>query len=133
MPLPEDMLQGASLENEEGWRKGAFLGVLMKAESHNLACLGGQYQFRFDDGTCEMYWLCADANERREDQTWSEFVASSNDQVRSRFIKLCETADIDKEIEDWDFVRKKKQQGVDPMEYLWFVASFVTEEEFNEL
>ena len=64
--LPPDISQGASLRgNEYGWSISSFPNALANAEAHGYACLGGQFQFRLDDGgTCEMYWLDADSKER---------------------------------------------------------------------
>ena len=57
--LPPDITKGAALRgNEYGWTVASFPNALTKAEACGYACLGGQFQFRLDDGsTCEMYWL----------------------------------------------------------------------------
>jgi hypothetical protein len=54
--LPSDVLEGAVLRgNEYAWTPESFPVALERAEAHGLACLGGQFQFRLNDATCEMY------------------------------------------------------------------------------
>jgi hypothetical protein len=49
--LPPDVLQGAALRgNEYGWSVSLFPNALARAEALGYACLGGQFQFRLDDG-----------------------------------------------------------------------------------
>jgi hypothetical protein len=127
------MLEGASVENEVGWRIEDFPRVLQIARESQLACLGGQFQFRFLDGTCEMYWLDANSSERRAGEPWHVYVQRSNDEVTGAFADLCSRANFDDEIASWEFVRNKREEGMDPMQYLWFVAYFVTELEYREL
>ena len=55
--LPSDVVEGATLRgNEYGWSISSFPDALSRAEKKGYGCLGGQFQFRLDDGsTCEMY------------------------------------------------------------------------------
>ena len=63
--LPSAITLGATLRgNEYGWALDEFPGALTKAETLGYACLGGQFEFRLDDGTCELYWLNADSKDR---------------------------------------------------------------------
>jgi hypothetical protein len=63
--LPTEIAQGATVRgNEYGWTLDAFPPALARAQALGHACLGGQFQFRLDDGTYEMYWLNADSNDR---------------------------------------------------------------------
>jgi hypothetical protein len=56
--LPTAITIGAGLRgNEYRWPIHSFPDALAKAEALGYACLGGQFQFRLDDATCEMYWL----------------------------------------------------------------------------
>jgi hypothetical protein len=56
--LPAELAAGASVRGEEyGWEIACFPAALATAERLELACLGGQFQFRFDDAVYEMYWL----------------------------------------------------------------------------
>jgi hypothetical protein len=127
------MLENASVQNETGWRMEAFPDVLNEAKNYGVACLGGQFQFRCDDVTCELYWLSADATDRMEDEEWTQFVERTNDEVHRKFDELKLRADFAKEIENWDFLRIKRLEGRDLMRDLWFVAYFVTESEYTNL
>jgi hypothetical protein len=72
--LPTAITIGADLRgNEYGWPIHSFPDALAKAEALGYACLGGQFQFRIDDGTCEMYWLSADSTERRPGEAWCAY------------------------------------------------------------
>ena len=65
--LPVKIADGAHLEgNEYGWDPSLFPTALANAQALSYACIGGQFQFRLDIGTCEMYWLSADSGPRYE-------------------------------------------------------------------
>jgi hypothetical protein len=66
--LPTVIAIGATLRgNEYGWTIPAFPNAIAEAEARGYACLGGQFQFRLDDGSiCEMYWLSVDSKDRLE-------------------------------------------------------------------
>jgi hypothetical protein len=64
--LPPEIAKGAELAGKElGWEINSFPEALTNAEALAYACVGGQFQFRLDVGTCEMYWLSADSEPRR--------------------------------------------------------------------
>jgi hypothetical protein len=69
--LPPDILQDATLRgNEYGWSVSSFPNAAASAPAHDYGCLGGQFQFRLDDGgICEMYWLEADPAERSDGES----------------------------------------------------------------
>jgi hypothetical protein len=73
--LPPQRLQGATLRaNEYGWSVAAFPDALAEAEGRGYACLGGQFQFRLDEGgTCEMYRLNADSKDRAPGESWADY------------------------------------------------------------
>jgi hypothetical protein len=89
-PLPSDVLQGAALQgNEYGWGVSSFPDALANAEAHGYACLGGQFQFRLNDGgTCEMYWLAADSKGRVEGESWGDNSRRSCSEVLMKFQRL---------------------------------------------
>ena len=126
--LPSDVVEGATLRgNEYGWSISSFPDALARAEKKGYACLGGQYQFRLDDGsTCEMYWLSADSAERRSDESWPAYTHRSCSEVLKRFQQVASQADFAKEARSW-------QLEIDPNKYLVFVAYFITEADLAEL
>jgi hypothetical protein len=126
--LPADISRGATLrENEYGWNVSSFPDALARAEAHAYACLGGQFQFRLDDGsTGEMYWLNADSKERTDGESWVDYCHRSCSEVLIRFQGLVSNTDFGKEASNWRI-------PIDPIEKLVFVAYFVTEAELAEL
>jgi hypothetical protein len=131
--LPTGIAEGATLRgNEYGWIPSAFPSALVKAEAHGYACLGGQFQFRLPDGgTCEMYWLKADAAERRPKEPWSDYAHRSCSEVRQEFERLMTTSDFKSEASNWPRFRDEIEQKVSDV--LVFVAYFVTESEYANL
>jgi hypothetical protein len=127
--LPSDISQGARLRgNEYGWSVSSFPDALARAEAHGYACLGGQFQFRLDDGsTCEMYWLAADSKERAHGESWADYSHRSCSEVQNKFQRLASATDFRKEASSWPSVQ------IDPTTTLVFVAYFVTEAELGEL
>jgi hypothetical protein len=121
--LPHEIVHGATLRgNEYGWTVSAFPDALARAEAIGYACLGGQFQFRLDDGTtCEMYWLAADSNDRARGESWSDYSHRSCSEVLNRFQNLVSATDFKKETSSWPSVQ------IDSTRSLVFVAYFVTE------
>ncbi len=126
--LPPALLEGANLRgNEYGWRPESFPQALATAEAHRYACLGGQFQFRLADGTCEMYWLDADAGNRAEEESWDDYCRRSCREVRDRFDRLMQSTDFRAQASEFAFLKVKVDKGFDPIPTLMFVAYFVTE------
>lgn len=127
--LPFDIVQGATLRGREyGWSISSFPEALARAKAHGYACLGGQFQFRLDDGsTCEMYWLSADSEERVSGESWVDYSHRSCLEVLHGFQHLVSTADFRKEALSWPSVQ------IEAAKDLVFVAAFVTETDLAEL
>jgi hypothetical protein len=128
--LPPEISEGATARgNEYGWTLDAFPQALLKAQGLGYACLGGQFQFRLDDGTHEMYWLNADSDERRQGESWAEYGRRSCDEVLDRFKAAVADADFPKEVSSWPSLATSMAQGLNIANHLVFVAYFVTEAE----
>ena len=131
--LPADLLDGATLRgNEYGWVPKSFASVVAVAADHGCACIGGQFQFRLPDATCEMYWLNADSAERASGESWSEYSRRSCDEVRMGFNRLMQSTDFRIQASQFDFLKQKLDAGFDPVPTLVFVAYFVTEQQTTE-
>ncbi len=129
--LPPEITRGATARgNEYGWTLDAFPQALVSAQVLGYACLGGQFQFRLDDGTYEMYWLNADSTDRREGESWTEFVGRSCEEVLGHFNASRATTDFAKEASSWPALANAMQHGLSIANHLVFVAYFVTESEF---
>jgi hypothetical protein len=121
--LPPEIAQDASFRgNEYGWSVTSFPDALAKAENEGYACLGGQFQFRLNDGsTCEMYWLSADSKERMASESWADYSRRSCAEVLGRFQHLLSSTDFRKEAASWP------SEQIDSAKSLVFVAYFVKE------
>jgi len=105
--LPPKIAEGALLEgNEYGWEPSLFPAALANAQALGYACIGGQFQFRLDIGTCEMYWLSADSGPRDEAESWLEYCERSCSEVRAGFQKLMSETDFRKQALEWHPVRE---------------------------
>jgi hypothetical protein len=127
--LPPEIAHGAMLRgNEYGWTVSSFPNALANAEAGGYACLGGQFQFRLDDGsTCEMYSLYADATQRTDGQSWADYCRRSCAEVLQGFLYLISETDFAKEASAWNDVQ------IDPIKDLVFVAYFVQEADWSRL
>jgi hypothetical protein len=96
------MLLGATLsENEYGWRISAFPAALAAAERFELACLGGQLQFRVGDSIAEAYWCNAHSSDRMPEEAWCDYVTRSCKEVQNKFTELVRGLDVPKLIAEW--------------------------------
>jgi hypothetical protein len=56
--LPPKLLESGRLRgNEWAWPICDIPDVIEAARLRNLLSIGGQLQFRFPEGTCELYWI----------------------------------------------------------------------------
>jgi hypothetical protein len=123
--LPPFLLETAVRSGQElGWRKAQFPAVLKCAAAEGGACIGGQFQWVFPDGTCEAYGLNADASPRQAGEAWPEFVARCEQQILEGFSRLVSTVNFDVEADNFEFLKNKKAQGIQIADHLLFVAYF---------
>lgn len=131
--LPPELTEGASVRsNEYGWTLDALPSALLKAQALGYACLGGQFQFRLDGGTYEMYWLNADSTDRRDSESWEEYCRRSCSEVLDRFKTAVAISDFTKAASSWPRLATEMAQGLNIANHLVFVAYFVTEAELAE-
>jgi hypothetical protein len=132
--LPSELTVGAILQGGEyGWSIAAFPDAQATSIRLGYACLGGQFQFRLDDATCEMYWLNADSSARTSEESWSEYARRSCEEVSQGFQRLAASTDFRKAALDWPTVQGLHAPGIDPAEFVVFVAYFITEQEWQNL
>jgi hypothetical protein len=134
--LPPEILEGATQRGTAyGWTLAAFPEALRKAEALGYACVGGQLQGRWSDGSvCEMYWLNADSRERNAGESWSEYSHRSCREVSCGFQRLMARTDFAKEVADWrGDLKAELGRGLDAKSVLAFVAYFISEVEADRL
>jgi hypothetical protein len=122
--LPLAVMDKASLRGREyAWSLADVPEVVAAAREAGIATLGGQIQFRLPNGTCELYWRCADVGEQRTSEPWVEYVARSADEVLAGVRQLPVTELITEGLQ-WREVAALHAAGADVAEYLCFVLYF---------
>ena len=131
--LPKTILDKAVKKgNEFGWRQSDFLEVIETARKLNLANLGGQVQYHFPDGTCELYWLSYDPTTRQQSETWTDFCTRTAIECKEKFQNLISQTNIEKEaLENFDFLKDKKETGIKISDFLTFILYFDDSETDN--
>jgi hypothetical protein len=132
--LPNEILARAIRSGKEfGWRQQDFINTVLAAQSAGLGIIGGQVQFVLPDGTCELYWLSYDTDERQSGETWKEYCSRTARECIAKFQKLVNTIDFVKEgIQHFDFLKAKATEGVDLLQYLSFILYFNNHETWLE-
>ena len=125
MELPGELTEKATLRGKEfAWSVSDFPSVLTRARELGYACLGGQFQFRPPGSTCEMYWLSADPDKRKAQESWATFADRSCGEVLDRFRAILNTADFHTEAQRWPDVAELSGPEENPLAHLCFVAYF---------
>jgi len=128
MEMPSDLMEKADLRGDEyAWPLPAFPAALAAAQTAGLACLGGQFQFRLPEATCEMYWLSVDPAGQLPDEPWPAFVTRSCAETAVAFQSLASSTDFRAEAMRWQSVPELSAAGAEPERHLYFVAYFVAE------
>lgn len=123
--LPETILNKAIKSgNEFGWRQIDFIETVETARKLKMAIVGGQVQYVFPDGTCELYWLAYDPDDRQIGEDWIKYCNRTADETIKKFQDLITKTDFDQEASSFDFIRDKKSKGVDIDDYKTFIVCF---------
>lgn len=121
---PSALAKAIKHGNEYGWAQEDVPEVIDAAEAVGLANLGGQPQFVYPEGTCEPYWLNADAANQNEGETWDAYVARSASEVRAGFQRLLEEDEFELAARQFRLLAEKLDRGEDIMTRLRFVLYF---------
>ena len=124
--LPKSILDKAiKSTNEFGWTQTDFLEVIEAARQINIAIIGGQVQYVLPDGTCELYWLSYDPDNRQINEQWRSYCDRTAKECLDKFHKLITTTDIENEaLTNFPFLTDKKKSGVDISKFLAFILYF---------
>jgi hypothetical protein len=132
--LPPEVSAGATRHgNEYDWSRETFPPALEKGCALGFACLGGEFQFVTPKGIHEMYWLSVGSDDRYSQESWTGFQRRSCRETLELFNKRLTETDFAQEARQWGRVRELSGPGAKPLDYLRFVAYFVTEEECEAL
>src|SRR5262249_53618034 len=125
--LSPSVLGKATLRGKEyAWPVAAVEEAVTAAAAAGLAIVGGQFQFRIPEGTCELYWLSADSSEQLGDEPWESYVNRSAAEVLDQIAAIRQRTDFGSEALQWPVLAKLHAQGVDLNQYLCFVLYFAS-------
>jgi len=124
--LPKSILDKAVRSgNEFGWRQSDFIEVIETAKQLKMAIVGGQVQYSFPDGTCELYWLSYDPTPRQQNETWENYCNRSASECLDKFQKLILQTNIEKDaVDNFEFLKNKKASGINISDFLIFKVYF---------
>jgi hypothetical protein len=125
-PLSMELLSCAEKRgNEYAWRRKDILRVAEEAEKAGLASRGGQVQFRTPDHIFEICWASFNPEERRSDETWSQYVIRSWKETRQMWQKFFDNEELIEEGRKIiKLIQETENQRVLPRDALWFVLCF---------
>ena len=124
--LPTEILQKAIVSGKEyGWKRTDFEDVVDKAVEVGLGIIGGQVQFKFPDGTCELYWHKYDTTEKKVGESWNDYCQRTKEECLSQFERLPTDSELIKDgIENFKFLKEKSKTDILLDNYLIFILYF---------
>ncbi len=110
---------------EAAWRRADLPLLANAARAMSLATTGGQVQLRLPEGAHELYWQDYDPGERRQDESWPQYV----DRSWKELLFLAGTLPPDQVIIDgarrlWPWLGIS---GAEAAEAMWFVVYLADE------
>jgi hypothetical protein len=123
--LPKHILEKAIKSgNEYGWKEIDVLEVINSAVEIGLAIIGGQVQFVFEDGTCELYWLSYNSNDRLKNENWFEYSKRTAKESIEKLKKITSRNIEAEAIENFSFLKEKKSKGIEIYKNMVFILYF---------
>jgi len=123
--LPNEILTKAIKSgNEYGWKKEDVLCTIEAARQIPMATIGGQVQYVWPDGTCELYWLSYDSEKRKINENWISYCNRTALECSEKFKALI-TTDIEEEaINSFDTIKIKHESGIVLIDHQIFILYF---------
>ena len=124
--LPVNLLEKSIRSGSEyGWRQNNFLEVVEAARKLQIAIEGGQIQYVFDDGTCELYRLHYYTQEMKAGENWVNYCNRTAKECVDKFNQIIREKNIEKEaIDNFDLVKKELENGIVLENHKLFIISF---------
>jgi hypothetical protein len=110
--------------NELGWKQQDFKEVVEAAWQVPMAILGGQVQYVFNEGTCELNWLSYDSDERQENEEWITYCNRTAHQANQKFDRLIDKTDFVEDSKFFEFLKNKNANGIDIQKHEIFILYF---------
>lgn len=127
LTLPENIRKRACLRgNEWAWPVDEIPAVIEAARLAGLVNIGGQLQFRFPDGTCELYWIEVNTFQTNASGlSWQERINQTATDALSQFQALQEQFDFLAEgqlsfSEHFDYYRANGSDPIDAICFVWY-------------
>ena len=124
--LPVDLLEKSIKSGTEyGWRQNDFLEVVEAARKLQIGIEGGQIQYVFEEGTCELHWLHYYTNEIKKGENWTNFCNRTAKECSEMFNQIISKRNIEKEaLDNFSLVKEKLKEGVVLENHKLFIISF---------
>jgi len=133
--LPKEIVNKIVMSgNEYGWRLADIPNVIQSCNKLNLALLGGQIRFIFNDATCDLYWLNVDPKEKEPNEDWEDYSKRSCSEFLSLFNLLILKTNFEEEgTNGFNILQEKKESGINILEYMCLIIYPVTDIEYLRL
>jgi hypothetical protein len=124
--LPIHLLEKSIKSGSEyGWRQNDFLEVVEAARKLQIAIEGGQIQYVFEEGTCELYWLHYYTDDIKKGENWTNFCNRTAKECTEKFKQITSNKNIEKEaLESFSLVKEKLKEGITLEDHKLFIISF---------
>lgn len=124
--LPVNLLEKSIRSGSEyGWRQNDFLEVVEAARKLQIAIEGGQIQYVFEEGVCELYWLHYYTQEIKTGENWVNYCNRTAKECVEKFNQIIREKNIEKEaIDKFDLVKKELKAGIAIENHKLFIISF---------
>lgn len=124
--LPVHLLEKSIKSGSEfGWRQNDFLEVVEAARKLNIAIEGGQIQYVFDEGTCELHWLHYYTQELKPGENWVNYCNRTAKECGEKFNQIIREKNIEREaLNNFKLVKDQLENGIIVDEHKLFILSF---------
>jgi hypothetical protein len=131
--LPKHLLDIAVRSgNEYGWHYADALNVIEAALWLQIAITGGQVQYKLPNGTCELYWLSYDVDERKANEDWIAYCQRAASECIDRINKVIET-NIELQALEFQILRDAQNEGIQIDQFKIFILYFDDMETSDQL
>jgi hypothetical protein len=124
--LPVHLLEKSIKSGSEyGWRQSDFLEVVEAARKLEIAIEGGQVQYVFDEGTCELHWLHYYTQELKQGENWINFCNRTAKECVEKFNQIIQGKNIEREaLDNFKLVKDQAEIGIAIEDHKLFIISF---------
>ena len=119
--LLEKSIQSGS---EYGWRQEDFLEVVEAARNLKIAIEGGQVQYLFEEGVCELTWLHYYTQELKAGENWVNYCNRTAKECSDKFNQIIK-GNIEKDaLNNFSLMKVMLDNGAVLEDHKLFIISF---------